>query len=170
MHGQMIRSRVQNLSLYEKPTREFCNLEKIKFIEKKTVKKIMLNDNTVLTNQKEILDQIGTFYAQLYENKGNDLQHCDRNTLNCQQNKLTPDDALDCPLTIAEIGAALKGIKHNETPGIDSFPAEFYKMFWAKLKYFVLRAFNFSFLKETQPLSLRQTIISCLPKGNKQGK
>ena len=27
IHGQMIRFRVQNLSLYEKPTREFCNLD-----------------------------------------------------------------------------------------------------------------------------------------------
>ena len=46
--------------------------------------------------------------------------------------------------------------------------SEFYKMFWAKLKFFVLRAYNYSFLKCSLPLSLRQTIISCLPKGNKQ--
>ena len=51
MHGQMIRSRVQNLSLYKKPTREFCKVEKFKFIEK-TFNKITLNDNTVFTNQK----------------------------------------------------------------------------------------------------------------------
>ena len=168
-HGQMIRSRVQNLSLYEKPTREFCNLEKLKFIEK-TVKKITLNNNTVLTNQKEILDQIRTFYARLYENKENDLKDCNWDTLNYQQNKLKLDDSLSLegPLTITEIGTALKGMKHNKTPGIDGFPAEFYKMFWGKLKYFVLRALNYSFLKGNLPLSLRQTIISCLPKGNKQ--
>ena len=90
--------------------------------------------------------------------------------MNYQQNKLTLDDTLNIegPLTITEIGTALKGMKHNKTPGIDGFPAEFYKMFWEKLKYFVLRAFNYSFLKGTLPLSLRQTIISCLPKGNKQ--
>ena len=43
MHSQMIRSRVQNLSLFEKLTKEVCNLEKFKFIEKIT-KKIKLND------------------------------------------------------------------------------------------------------------------------------
>ena len=32
----------------------------------------------------------------------------------------------------------------------------------------ILRRFNYSFSKGTLPLSLRQTIISCLPKGNKQ--
>ena len=53
------------------------------------------------------------------------------------QNKLTPDEALhiEGPLTIKEIGSALKGMKHNKTPGIDGFPAEFYKMFCAKLKF-----------------------------------
>ena len=137
MHGQMIRSRVQNLFLYEKPTREFCNLEKFKFI-KKTVKKNTLNDKTVLTNQKEILDQIRTFYARLYENNENDLKDCDWDTLNYQQNKLILDSlSIEGPLTIIEIGTALKGMKHNKTPGLDGFPAEFYKMFWGKLKYLV---------------------------------
>ena len=68
MHGQMIRSRVQNLPLYEKPTKEFCNLEKFKFIEK-TIKKIALNDGRVITNQTEILEQIRLLYARLYENR-----------------------------------------------------------------------------------------------------
>ena len=110
------------------------------------------------------------FYARLYENKENDLKDCDWDTLNYQQNKLILDDSLSIegPLTITEIGTALKRMKHNKTPGIDGFPAEFYKMFWGKLKYFVLRALNYSFLKGNLPLSQRQTIISCLPKGNKQ--
>ena len=82
---------------------------------------------------------------------------------------MTPDEALNIegPLTIKE-GSALKGMKYNKTPGIDGFHTEFYKMFWAKLKFFVLRAYNYSFLKGSLPLSLRQTIINCLPKGNKQ--
>ena len=167
--GQMIRSRVQNLFLFEKPTREFCNLEKHNYTEK-TIKKITLNDGKVITNQKVILDQIRTFYARLFENKKNCHNDFDWNSINNQQNKLTPEEALNIegPLTVTEIGDALKGMKHNKTPGIDGFPAEFYKMFWSKLKYFVLRAFNYSYSKGTLPLSLRQTIISCLPKGNKQ--
>ena len=36
--GQMVRARVQNLCLYEKPSRDFCNLEKHKYVEK-TIKK-----------------------------------------------------------------------------------------------------------------------------------
>ena len=55
----------------------------------------MLNNNTVLTNQKEILDQIKIFYAHLYENKEKNLKDCDWNTFNNQQNTLTPDEALN---------------------------------------------------------------------------
>ena len=144
MHGHMTRSRVQNLSFYEKPTKEFCNLEKFKFIEK-TIKKIMLNDGRVIINQTEILEQIRLFYACLYKNiriDPNDISEWDWNSINQKQNKLTPDEALNIegPLTIKEIGSAIRGMKHNKTPGIDSFPAKFYKMFWAKLNFFVLRA------------------------------
>ena len=135
--------------------------------------KITLNDGRVITNQTEILEQIRLFYARLYENRQidpNKISEWDWNSINHKQNKLTPDEALNIegPLTIKEIGSALKGMKHNKTPGIDGFAAKFYKMFWKKLNFFVLRAYNYSFLKGSLPLSLRQTIINCLPKGNKQ--
>ena len=58
-------------------------------------------------------------------------------------------------------------MKHNKTPGLDGFLAEFYKMFWKDLQIFILRAFNESYQEGTLPPSLRQTVISCLPKGNK---
>ena len=76
------------------------------------VKKITLNDNTVLTNQKEILDQIRIFYAYLYENKENNLKDCNWNTLNYQPNKLTPDDALSIE-KYCRNWCCFKGIKHQ---------------------------------------------------------
>ena len=119
------------------------------------------------------MEQIRLFNLQLYENRQVDpsnISEWDWNSISQKQNKFTLDEALSIegPLTFKEIGSALKGMKHNKTPGIDGFPTEFYKMFWAKLKFFVLRAYNYSFLKGSLPLNLRQTIISCLPKGNKQ--
>ena len=40
-------------------------------------------------------------------------------------------------------------------------------MFWKDLQIFILRAFNESYQEGTLRPSLRQTVISCLPKGNK---
>ena len=58
-------------------------------------------------------------------------------------------------------------MKHNKTPGIDGFPAEFLKVFWAKLKFLVTRVLNYSYDNKKLLISLRQSIISCIPKGYK---
>ena len=58
-------------------------------------------------------------------------------------------------------------MKNGKTPGIDGFPAEFYKVFWGKLKYFVLRSALSTYKNEKMSCSLRHCIISCIPKGDK---
>ena len=58
-------------------------------------------------------------------------------------------------------------MKHNKTPGIDGFPAEFLKMFWCKIKYLITRVLNNCYKTGILPISLRQTIINCIPKGDK---
>ena len=58
-------------------------------------------------------------------------------------------------------------MKNNKTPGIDGFPSEFFKVFWVKLKYLVLNALNHCYEKGMLSISMRQTIINCIPKGDK---
>ena len=41
---------------------------------------------------------------------------------------------LEGKLTLIEISKALKHMKNEKSPGIDGFPAEFYKIFWKKIK------------------------------------
>ena len=83
--------------------------------------------------------------------------------------KLSESEAnvLEGHLTIDEISNALKSMKNQKCPGVDGFPAEFFKIFWGKLKYFVLRSLNFGYMSGQLSISLRQCIISCLPKGDK---
>ena len=58
-------------------------------------------------------------------------------------------------------------MKHNKSPGVDGFPAEFLKIFWGKLKYLITRVLNHCYETGILPISLRQTIITCIPKGDK---
>ena len=58
-------------------------------------------------------------------------------------------------------------MKSGKCPGIDGFPSEFLKVFWHKLKYFVLRSLNEAYEKGEMSITLRQCVINCLPKGNK---
>ena len=61
-------------------------------------------------------------------------------------------------------------MKNNKSPGIDGISAEFLKVFWGQLKFFVRNAINCSYEKGQLLVSLRKNIITCLPKGNKDRK
>ena len=58
-------------------------------------------------------------------------------------------------------------MKNNKSPGSDGFPADFFKVFWSRLKYFVLKSLNEAFSKKELSVTMRQVILTCLPKGSK---
>ena len=58
-------------------------------------------------------------------------------------------------------------MKSNKTPGIDGITVEFLKVFWRQLKYHITNALNCGFLKGRLSVTLRQCVITCLPKPNK---
>ena len=70
-------------------------------------------------------------------------------------------------ISTGELGKALKKMKNNKSPGIDGISADFLKVFWGKLKYHIKNAINSSYVKGKLPICWRQSIITCLPKGNK---
>ena len=70
-------------------------------------------------------------------------------------------------ITVQELGVVLKRMKSNKTPGIDGITSEFLKVFWGKIKYFVMEVINCGFHKGSLSTSMRQCIITCLPKPNK---
>ena len=170
LKGHIIRSRVQWLTEEERPSQYFCSLEAKSYTEK-TVKKVISHNGKVITNQKKILEEIRLFYANLFDNK-DDLLQIDKirhlpESYNIPKLCDTKAASLEGKLTLAEISNALKNMKNNKSPGIDGFSSEFFKVFWCRIKFFVLRSLNHSFEKGILPTTLRQCIISCLLKGNK---
>ena len=128
LNGIMIRSRAQWLSEGEKPSKYFCSLEKFYYTEE-TVKKIMTEDGHIITGQKEILNELKKYSANLFRSRDADLQDCKAEDLKSLTGfkKLSNIDAevLEGCLTISEISNALKVMKNQKCPGIDGFPAEF---------------------------------------------
>ena len=170
MKGHVIRSRAQYLSDGEKATKYFCSLENKNYIEK-TVKKLVLNNNQCITDQHKILKEMQTFYTKLFQNCDSDLSDIELDELleDYDVNKLNECDsqALTGKLTEKEITFTLRNMKNNKSPGIDGFSAEFFKMFWSKMKYFVLRSINRCYDKGILSISLRRCMVTCLPKGDK---
>ena len=54
-------------------------------------------------------------------------------------------------------------IETKKEPGIDGFPAEFFNIFWGSLRVFVVRAINYCYQQGTLSLSMRQSVITCIP-------
>ena len=44
---------------------------------------------------------------------------------------------LEAPLTLEDITVALKNMRNQRSPGTYGLPADFYKVFWNKLKPFL---------------------------------
>ena len=118
----------------EKPSKYFCALERSNYLEK-TMKRIQKPSGEVITNQKEILSSIKDFYQNLFMNKDNTLWEANFNDMFFYNNVTSLSEnqsqELEGPLKITELSYALKAMKNGKTPGIDGFPAEFFKVFWA---------------------------------------
>ena len=61
-------------------------------------------------------------------------------------------------------------MKNSKSPGIDGISVDFLKVFWGKLKFLIVNAINSCYSKGIMSTSMRQAIITCIPKGNKDRK
>ena len=90
--------------------------------------------------------EVKSFYSQLFQNQDNKINEVDLKDLlkGIETRKLTglQAKALEGELKLEELTKTLKNMQNNKTPGIDGFPAEFFKVFWTKLGKWVLRALN----------------------------
>ena len=170
MKGSIIWSRVKWNIDGEKPTRFFCGLEKSNTISK-TVQKIIKDDGSEITNQKQILEEIKTFYETLYTSNQSDFSDINFDgfisNLEIPRLSVKESESIEGRITMTEAFQTLKNMKSNKSPGTSGFNADFYKVFWGKLGDFVVRALNEAYnvnsLSETQT----QGLITCIPKGNK---
>ena len=166
LKGQLVRSRLQWLQDGEKPSKYFSNLEKKNFIEK-TIRKVRLNNGEVITDQENILSQVQQYYSNLFENRDDALQRINFENLGIKSSTRVPEEDIGLLVTVDEVGQVLKKMKSSKSPGIDGITVEFVKVFWRQVKYFIINAINCGFSKGCLTASLRQCIITCLPKAKK---
>ena len=143
LKGHMIRSKAQYIDKGEKPTKYFCGLEKHNYTSK-IIGQVEKEDGSIIVNQTEVLKEIEIFYINLYKNKDDTLENVDLEEYmkDNDMTKLTNQEAekLEGLLTYKEIAKVLFNMKHDKSPGITGFTAEFFKVFWKELGHFVLRS------------------------------
>lgn len=152
----------------EKNTKYFFNLEK-RAGEKTSICKLMIN-NTPNENPKEISQHVAQFYQNLYTSAQptSNMDLFLDNVANIAK-KIDNDfrDFCDDELSEIEIKDCIKSLKDNRSPGNDGLISEFYKAFNDKLIPFILAMFQESIEKGELPASLKQGVITLIPKPNK---
>lgn len=132
---------------------------------------VKLNINGQLTeNSKEISRYVAEFYEKLYS--------CDNKLSNAQSfldsikddiKKISESsiEMCDQEISLNEISHCINKLKDNKSPGNDGLISEFYKFFQNELSPFLLFVFTEAIQQGYLPNSLRQGLITLLPKPNK---
>ena len=149
----------------EKNSKYFASLEK-KRSETKLISRLKIN-NKINTNQSEILSETELFYKNLYNKR--EVGHSSYNFFDDSIRKLNNLDKNSCEghITEAECINALKNMKNQKSPGSDGITVEFYKLFWNDVKVFYINSINYSFQTGSLADLQKQSIITLLPKQNK---
>ena len=152
----------------EEPTKYFYDLLKIRR-NQVTMDSLTGDDGTVITDQKEMMNEAKQFYERLFT-KEEDLSIEDQNFFLDKITKtLTPQQRadLDRVISLEELRIALFDAKKNKTPGYDGIPYEFYQTFWHLLGNDFLQVVNYS-LNEAKrlPYSHTTSIITLVYKKN----
>ena len=168
LKGALVRARWQMLSMGEKPTKYFLNLENRNFVSKHI--RELKQQGRSITNPKDILKEMKTFYRNVY-NKGEttDLNESNYSDIENRLPKLSEEENIEIErdISLEDLQYIVNKTKNNKSPGPDGFSNEFYKIFWPHIKILLLKLVTF--YKERGTLNLAQTngIITCIPKGGK---
>ena len=73
-------------------------------------------------------------------------------------------DNLEKPISQEEMLQALKGMQNDKSPGLDGFPAEFYKFFWQDIKNCLFNSYMTSLDKGILSISQCRRVITLIPK------
>lgn len=162
--GALVRSRYQNLTQMDAPSKFFFNLER-KNGQSRYIHSLRSENGQELTVLSEIRQRAVKFYKDLY---GSEYKHDEEMSSSFYQGlpKLPKKskEALEKPLCAQELWKALQTMESGKAPGIDGLPTEFYKAFWEVLGEDFLDVLNESIAEGLLPVSCRRAVITLLPK------
>ena len=150
-------------------TKYFLNLEKRHYTNK-LIPKLVLEDATEITDQKDIIREQERFYEKLYTSRKTQFTADHSTTFFNQDNirpKLTPEDSCEGNISAKECLDALKSMGDGKSPGMDGFTVEFYTFFWKDLSHYLVRSINFLYSIGEMSVTQRSALITTLPKPNK---
>lgn len=128
MQGVLLRSRARWIVDGEKVTKYFCALEKRNYVNKQILK-LEKQDGLIITDSKDIVVEVNSFYENLYRNRV--VECCKIEDLINNIPRLTELEAesLEGLITLEDASWVLKNMKNGKSPGSDGFSVEFFLSF-----------------------------------------
>ena len=163
--GAMLRCAANWAEAAGKSTKYFLNLEKSKY-NNKTLHRVQTEKGFITENEEEIMAELTKYYKELYAEFPKVEKYHSDYLSNLDILQLTKENIimLESELTLKELGEALKQLKNGKAPGIDGIPCDLLKMFWGKLKYFMLELYREIIKEGKLHIMARQGLISLLEK------
>ena len=162
--GALVRSRFQNATQMDAPSKFFFSLER-KNGQSKLIHCLLSENGQELTEPAEIRKRAVGFYADLFKCELTDMEAV-ASTYYDDLPKVEDESAtkLEEPLTLGELHSALMRMEGGRSAGIDGLPVEFYKAYWGLIGQDLLEVLINSLEKGLLPLSCRRAAIALLPK------
>jgi len=167
--GAQIRSGIKWIEEGDKCNKYFLSLEKAR-ARNNTITKLTDEHGGLKTKEEDIIKYLQRFYTDLYkETKTRD--DIKRDIVNFTDKiyvpRLTHEEAdiCDSEISLTEILNALKTMRNGSSPGSDGIPAEFYKVFWNKIKFPLFKSYQYSLLEGKLSHTQRKGVMSLLHKG-----
>ena len=160
VQGAIFRSRAQWYHEGEKNSRYFFQLEKSRF-RSRSISRLMKQTNDYTQNSQEALCVAFDFYSNLYGS----YKKGPFTVPNVYEKKVSAEHIESLhfkTLELRDIGAALAKFKNNKTPGCDGLPAEFYKIFWNKLKNPLCEYYNKALIERGLGWSATKGVLSLI--------
>ena len=114
-----------------------------------------------MTNEDEILNEIETFYKQLYSSglDENDLFDLFVQSLKTPKLQDQQRNELEGEITLAECKVVLRTFSNGKSPGEDGFTWEFYNCFFDLLGQDLVNCFNEAYVKGEMSISHRRGVL-----------
>ena len=167
IEGVKIRSRASWYERGEKDSRYFTQLLQSNK-RKSIIRKILKPNGEISCDEMDILNEIRTFYSNLYADSGT-LSNFDLDFFPMNLPRLGDDMKESCEGVIIERECieVLKEMKFNKSPGNDGLTTEFYVKFWPIISELVIEAFNEAFRCGELSASQKQATITLIAKEGK---
>ena len=131
------------------------------------VRKLINVSGEEITDQKLILEEVKSFYTNLYTSKSRKTEReCLQYIASINTPKLSDTDKLSCEgkLTLQNCWDALSSMKSGKTPGNDGLTKEFYVCFSGEVAPRLVNSLNYSFKVGELSISQKQAVITVIEK------